>query len=380
MVKEHKFLIIAGEASGDRHAAHLVTEIKKELPYAQFSGIGGEKMATQGVQLLYHIKDMGLLGFFEVLRHLPFILRVFSALEKWLKREKPTAVILVDYPGFNLKLAKIAHHLQIPVIYYICPQLWAWGLNRIKKIRKYIDLPLVIFNFEKEFYRKYNIDAQFIGHPLLDQIHIDMSEEEFRKKHGIHSQKQIIVLLPGSRNNEVKKILPIMVDTILTIKNNHDLEWIVAKSPTVSKDLYEQLLQDASFIKIMDVDLYPLIKYSKIGLVASGTATLEAGYLGTPMIVLYIVSPLTFLIAKFLVKIKNIALVNIVLGKTVVPEFLQKQANSINIKREIDRYLTDEHYYQFIKNELKKIPKILGDPGTARRAALMIIEYLKLES
>jgi len=380
MVKTYKFLIIAGEASGDRHAAHLVAEIKKELPNVLFSGIGGEKMATQGVQLLYHIKDMGLLGFFEVVGHLPFILRVFSALEKWLKREKPTAVILVDYPGFNLKLAKIAHRLQIPVIYYICPQLWAWGLNRIEKIRKYIDLPLVIFNFEKEFYRKYNIDAQFISHPLLDQIHIDMSEEEFRKKHGIHFQKQIIVLLPGSRYNEVKKILPIMIDTIITMKNNHNLEWIIAKSSTVSKDVYEQFLQDVSFIKIMDNDLYPLIKYSKIGLVASGTATLETGYLGTPMIVLYIVSPLTFLVAKFLVKIKNIALVNIVLGKTVVPEFIQKQANSINIKKEIDRYLTDEQYYQFIKNELKKIPKILGDPGTARRAALMIIEYLKLES
>ncbi len=380
MVKKHKFLIIAGEASGDRHAAHLVIEIKKELPNSLFSGIGGEKMATQGVQLLYNIKDMSLLGFFEVVGHLPFILRVFSTLKKWLKREKPTAVILVDYPGFNLKLAKIAHHLKIPVIYYICPQLWAWGLNRIKKIRKYIDLPLVIFNFEKEFYQKYNIDAQFISHPLLDQIHVDMSEEEFRKKHDIHFHKQIIVLLPGSRYNEVKRILPIMVDTIMTMKNNSDLEWIVAKSLTVSKDVYEQFLPDASFIKIMDNDIYSLIKYSKIGLVASGTATLETGYLGTPMIVLYIVSPLTFLVAKFLVKIKNISLVNIVLGKTVVPEFIQKQANSINVKQEIDKYLTDEPYYQSIKNELKKIPKILGDPGTARRAALMIIEYLKLES
>jgi lipid-A-disaccharide synthase len=372
-----KFLIVAGEASGDRHAAFLIAELKKYHSTAEFYGIGGDEMMEQGVDLFFHIKDMALLGLFEIIRHLPFIHRVFRQIKNWLEKERPTAVILVDYPGFNLKLARVAHDMHIPVIYYICPQLWAWGQKRVEKIRKYIDLPLVIFHFEKEFYNKFQIDVKFVGHPLMDQIQVRLSDKTFREKYDLALDKPIVALLPGSRLNEVKKILPIMIETARKMKNHLDLQWVVGKSPNISKEIYQKLTKNVDFIKVLDDGTYPLMKYAKLALVASGTATLETGYLETPMIVLYKISPITYFIGRFMIKIKRIALVNIVMGKKVVPELIQKQANPENVQKEMDKYLTDKNYYAAVLKELKNIPRILGIPGTAERAAREIINYLK---
>lgn len=374
-----KFLIVAGEASGDRHASFLVSELKKYHSGAEFYGIGGNEMMEQGVTLFFHIKDMAFLGLFEIIRHLPFIHRVFWQIKKWLEKEKPIAVILVDYPGFNLKLARAAHEMNIPVIYYICPQLWAWGQKRVEKIRRNVDLPLVIFQFEKEYYKQFQIDVKFVGHPLVDQIQIRMSDKTFREKYGLALDKPIVALLPGSRLNEVKKLLPIMIETARKMKNHLDLQWVVGKSPTVPKEIYQNLTKNIGLIKILDDGTYPLMKYAKLALVASGTATLETGYLETPMIVLYKISPLTYFIGRFMVKIERIALVNIVMGKTVVPELIQRQANPKDVSKEMDRYLTDQNYYMAVRNELKNIPKVLGIPGTAERAAREIINYLKFK-
>jgi lipid-A-disaccharide synthase len=371
-----KILVVAGEVSGDKHAADLVSELKKIIPQANFFGIGGDKMAAQSVKLLFHIKEMAVLGFIEIVRHLPYIRKVFRTLKSWLILEKPIAIILIDYPGFNLKLAKIAKKLEIPVIYYICPQIWAWGQNRIEKIRNYVDFPIVIFEFEKRFYADFNIDVQYVGHPLVEQIRLELSDTDLETKDNAYPGKDIIALLPGSRDNEVRKILPIMLKAFDLFDQNSNFQWIVCKSPTLPLKVYHDILSAYPMVKIIDKEIYSMIKSAKVAVVTSGTATLETGFLGTPMVVLYKVSHLTYYIGKVLVKIKNIALANIVLGGSVVPELIQFQATPAKIRDEINRYLMDSTYYNDVKKNLSRISKILGEPGAAIRAAKSIQSFL----
>ncbi len=369
-------LIVAGEPSGDRHAAHLVEELKKRAPQFNFYGIGGDEMAASGVHLLYHIRDMAFLGLTEVLRHLPFIQTVFKCLQKWLDEGKPAAVILIDYPGFNLRLARIAKRRHIPVIYYICPQLWAWGRHRIKKIRRFVDLPLVIFKFEEEFYARHGITTKFVGHPLVDEIKMTLDEKTFRTRHQLHSEKPIIALLPGSRSHEVHHLLPIMAQAAQNFYETDQYQWVVGKSATLPINIFQALLRDFPFIKIVEQDTHHLQKFAWLALVASGTATLETAYLGTPMIVLYKVSPLTYWIGRLLVSIPNIALVNIVLQQRVVPELLQKEVTASRIEQEIRKYIAEPRYYQKVATELQKVPAILGEAGAAARAADEIVKFL----
>ncbi|OPX34753.1 lipid-A-disaccharide synthase [candidate division KSB1 bacterium 4484_188] len=377
-MNEEKILIIAGEASGDRHAADLVQKLKDILPGAKFYGIGGDAMAARGVELFYHIQQMAFLGFVEVLRHLPFIKKVFRFLEQWMKSNQPRAVILVDYPGFNLRLAKIAKKLGIPVVYYICPQLWAWGEKRVEKIRRFVDLPLVIFQFEADFYARHGIRAVFVGHPLLDEIQLNLSEEAFRKRYDLNSQNPVIALLPGSRPNEINTLLPELAEVVKRVSKRFKTEWVLGKAPAISSDFYREMLKSFPVrIKIVENDVHHLMRYARVAIVASGTATLETGFLGTPMIVLYRVSPLTYLIGKKLVKIKNIALVNIVAGKTIVPELIQHEVKADIITRELERYFTDEKYYKATKQKLSRIRNILGEPGAAERAAQEIATLIE---
>ena len=374
---EAKFLIIAGEPSGDRHGADLVAALKELNPDASFYGIGGEEMAREGVELLYHLEQMAFLGFAEIIKHLPFIFKVLGNLKRWMADNKPAAVILIDYPGFNLRLARIAARIDVPVVYYICPQLWAWGRNRVEKMRRFVDLLLVIFKFEEDFYREYNIPSKFVGHPLIDEIKISVSSADFRKKHNLHPQNPIIALLPGSRLNEVKKLLPIMLEAAVEFEQSGAAEIVVGKSSSVPLAVYEHIINNRSGLHIVERDTHHLMKHAHVAIVASGTATLETGYLGTPMIVLYTVSPITYRIGKMLVKIKNIALANIVSGKQVVPELIQKDVTVRNIIRELDKYFRDASYYEEVQTSLKMIPEKLGPPGAAKRAAREIVTFLE---
>ncbi len=376
MANKRKILIIAGEPSGDRHAADLVRELKSGAPGLDIYGIGGDGMAAEGVRLFYHISQMAFLGLWEVVRHIPFIRRVTAELKKWMKSQKPQAIILVDYPGFNLRLAQIAHRLGIPVIYYICPQLWAWGERRVEKIRRYVDLPLVIFKFEEEFYARRGISAVFVGHPLLDEINISINESQFREAHGLDKNKRIVALLPGSRLNEVQSLLPAMLQAVRSCSYGDDVEWVIGKAQTISMETYHRFLADLPSVRIVENDTHHLIKYAFAAVVASGTATLETGYLNTPMVVLYKVAPLTYAIGKRLVRIKNIALANIVSNKTVVPELIQHDVTARNICRELERYFTDRNHYQQTMDDLKKIRDILGTPGAAAHAAREITRFL----
>lgn len=378
-MKHRKILIVAGEVSGDRHAADLVAAIKKKIPDIDFVGIGGLHLQNEGVKLLYNISQLAILGFVEILKHIPLIRKVFRDIKKEAIREIDAA-ILVDYPGFNLRLAKMLTKQGIPVIYYICPQMWAWGENRIKKFRKFVDLPLVIFKFEEVFFDKHGLKAYFVGHPLVDQLPQRSNESEFRQKYNVAPNKKIIGLFPGSREIEVKRLLPLMVDSIKELMKERDVIPMIAKASHLDNNLYNKYLSNSEEFKLIISDIHQLMQVSHVALVASGTATLELGYLRTPSIVLYAVSPLTYWIGRSLVKIKNIALANIVMGKTVFPEFIQQEANKRNILGALNKLFTDEHYYENIQNELIRIKEILGEPGATNRAAELIVNFMSSES
>lgn len=370
-----RILIIAGEVSGDLHAAALVTSLREKNPDLKFIGVGGDRMDKAGVEIVYHISQFSILGFVEILKHLPFIRKVVRHLTGLLDKEID-AVLLVDYPGFNLRIARIAKGKGLPVIYYICPQMWAWGEGRIEKFKKFVDLPIVIFKFEEEFFQKHGIKAYFVGHPLLDQITDSTGESEFKKKYGIKNSVYPLGLFPGSRENEVRHLLPIMLKSVRILDREFKLKPLIAKAPHVDRKVYESLLMEHEKSSLIHSDVHNLMKFSYVALVASGTATLELGYFQTPSVVLYKVSPISYVIGKLVVKIKNIALTNIVLQKTVFPEFIQHQANARNIVRELSKYFVDKDYYQSVKDKLKQIKEILGESGSSERAANLVLDFL----
>jgi lipid-A-disaccharide synthase len=370
-----KIFIIAGEASGDHHAADLVKEIKALRPNLTFIGIGGDEMQKEGVTLLYHISQLAILGITEVLKHLPFIRKVMNAVKAELKKDVE-AIILVDYPGFNLRVARIAKEVGVPVIYYISPQLWAWGEKRVEKMRRFVDLLLVIFQFEETFYKTHGITAHFVGHPLVDQIEIAKGEAQFRQENNIPLEHPIVGMLPGSRDMEVRNLLPVMVKTVEMLKQNFDFIPVLGRASQLSKTLYEEYTPADSDILLLSSQAHYLMRYSHAVMVASGTATLECGYLQTPMVVLYSVSPVTYWLGRMMIKIENIALANIVSGKRVVPEFIQKDITVKNISAALARYFSEPDYYTSVKNDLGIIQKALGDKGASKRAAEQVVSFL----
>jgi lipid-A-disaccharide synthase len=376
---QNKLLIVAGEVSGDRHAADLVLALQKRNPDFEFIGIGGDRLQNVGVTLLSHISQLAFLGFIEIIKHIPFIRKVFNKL-KGEVRKGIEAAILVDYPGFNLRLARTLKRRGIPVIYYICPQMWAWGEGRVRKFRKYVDLPLVIFQFEREFFEKHGVKSHFVGHPLLDQIPTHVDESGFRKSYQIALDRMIVGLFPGSREKEVERILPIMVEAIIRLRNRLDVQAVVAKTPHLDAQLYQTHLGNLPGLTLIDSDTHRLMKISHVALVASGTATLELAYVGTPSVVLYALSPITYWLGRQVVKIRNIALANIVLGKTVFPEFIQKEANPANVVKALNRLIDDKQHYTEIKKELARTRDILGKSGASDRAADLIIDFLNRRS
>lgn len=372
---ESRYLVVAGEASGDHHAADLIAALKKLQPNAHFRGIGGEAMRKQGFEIIYHQSKLAILGITEVIRHLPLIRRVMNHLKKELAKGVD-ALILVDYPGFNLRLAKIARKMGVPVIYYISPQLWAWNEGRVEKVRRDVDLMLVLFQFERDFYRKHNIEAHFVGHPLVEQINPDPDAAAFRRQYGIPADKKILALVPGSREMEVRNLLPVMVAAARRLEVQYNLFPVIARAGQLPEALYAEVAGNAEFPMVAD-NTHSLMHHAHLAMVASGTATLELGYLQTPMVVLYTVAPLTYYLGRLLIKISNIALVNIVLGKTVVPELIQKEATSENAVAELQKYLDDEEYYRSVREELSKVRPALGDHGCAERAAAEIDAFMR---
>lgn len=382
MNESKKILIVAGEASGDLHGSSLIRELKNTNSQFQFFGIGGDRMKKEGMELIYDIDKLSIMGFFEVLKNIRLIREVMKTMVKVAEQRKPDLVVLIDYPGFNLRFAKKVKKMGIPIVYYISPQVWAWGGNRVRKMKGLIDKMIVIFPFELDIYKKFDIDCEFIGHPLLEVVRPILSKEDFQSKFDIRKNEVLLGLLPGSRWQEVERILPIMLESVeLLGRRLKNLKVMLGLAPTIEKKKIQTLLdQSKSKVEIIENLTYDLMKHSDFLLVTSGTATLESAILGTPFLVLYKTSFWTYLFAKSLVSIPNIALANVVAGKKIVPEYIQSKAVPKDIAEEMYDILTNKQRYKAIQGELSLVKEKIGsfhslqvgEVGASKKAAQII--------
>lgn len=365
--------MIAGEASGDLHGSGVVRELKRLNPNLEIFGVGGDRMRAAGMQLIYHVNELNFMGFAEVLRHLPIIRSVKRALEMVLKFRKPDAVLLIDYPGFNLPFAATAKRNGVKVVYYISPQVWAWHRSRIKRMRGVVDTMLVIFPFEVDLYRKEGVDAEFVGHPLLEVLRSNLDRKGFFKRYGLDPNKKLLGLFPGSRLQEVENIFPEMLKAARVIEREHGMQAAVAVAPTLDEKQLQPFYNLEGIHLIKDAS-YEVMAHSDFALVTSGTATLEMALFGTPMVVVYKTSWPTYLIGRALVRIKNIGLVNIVAGKRIVPELIQHRATGANLAREALKILRDESVLATMRGDLSKVKEQLGEVGASRRVAERVLQ------
>jgi lipid-A-disaccharide synthase len=374
---KNKLMIITGEVSGDLIGASLIRELKSFKHDLKITGIGGDRMRSEGMDLIYHTDKMAFLGFVEVVKHIPFIRKVQKKLIDVIKNEKINCVVLIDYPGFNLSIAKKLKPLGIKIIYYVSPQLWAWAKGRVKKVRKLVDKMLVVFPFEAEFYNKENVNVEYVGHPLVERInqYRFLSKDEFFSKFKLEKGKEILLVMPGSRKQEVKAIFPEVIKAATKLAQQFNLQVVVARSKNISEKYLQQDNDSGKFTTIEDHN-YELMKYSHFGIIKSGTSTLEAGFFALPMIVVYKTNPLTYMIGKQLVKLDRIGMVNILLDEMVVPELIQNEANPVNIFNIASKILSDNQAHENVKHKLGRVKEKLGSDGASKKAARSILEIL----
>jgi lipid-A-disaccharide synthase len=357
-----KIAIVAGEASGDLHGAEVLRELKKLDPDVDAFGIGGDLLAAQGMRLLHHAREMGIVGFFNVLLHYRLFKRIFEDLAAAVARERPDAVLLVDYPGFNLRMARRCKELGLRVIYYISPQVWAWRRGRVRHIAKYVDRMIVIFPFEETFYRQHGVDAVYVGHPIIEEIgHLE------RAARGDDVTR--IALLPGSRRAEVMSLLPAMTGAVEMLSRERRVEAYVVQAPTIPGELL------GTSLPVVPYENGAAIARADIALSSSGTATLECAVLGTPVVVMYRLSRANYWLGRMVVKIPHFGLINIVAEKEVVPELVQSDVNPERIAAE-SRKLLEPATYERVVGELAAVRSKLGDAGAARRAAEAVMSAI----
>jgi lipid-A-disaccharide synthase len=371
-----RILIIAGEASGDLHGAGVIRELKKSLPDCMIYGIGGDKMRGEGMELIYHIREVAVMGFWEVLQNLHIIKSVEKTLSVLLKVRRPDAVLLIDYPGFNLRFAAQAKNEGIKVIYYISPQVWAWNPGRVEEIKKNVDAMLVVFPFEVDFYAKKGLSVDFVGNPLLEAFTEPLDRKQFCTRFGLEEDKLILGLFPGSRRQELEKIFPSMLGAARILHASNAVQTVVGVSSALDVDYVKSFLRDDFPVTIVHNVTYDLAKNSDCAIVTSGTATLEIGYYQTPMVIVYRTSWLTYIIGRLLVKIKNIGLVNIVAGEKIVPELIQMQVRPDRIVREVKSLIDDDLRRKEISQKLGVIREKLGTKGASKRVAEKILSYM----
>ncbi len=376
--KPVNILIIAGETSGDMHGASLMRSIKEIRPDLRFVGIGGDRMISQGLIPIRHASEMAFLGFIEVIRHLGFIRNVFNEVTHALTEYRPELVMLIDYPGFNLRFAKKAKKLGFKVLYYISPQVWAWKKGRIHQMAKTIDRLLVILPFEAEIYKQVGMDVHFVGHPLKGTIESRQNRQAFCRANGLNSDAPLIGLLPGSRKQEISKLLPEMsraCDLVKQVLPN--AEFMLALAPHLTTEDYLRYMNNDTVIQMIKDDTYDVIAHADAVWVASGTATLETALLNTPMVICYRMAPISYILGRLLVRLKMIGLVNIVAGKPIVPELIQERASAGEMANAIMPYLTDASVNEQVRTELKRVADRLGEPGASERAAALAIDLLE---
>ncbi len=364
------YYIIAGEASGDLHAANLIKEIKKLDSASKFRCWGGDLMQQQGATLVKHYRDLAFMGFIEVIANLKTILRNIDFCKKDILENRPDALILVDYPGFNLRIAKFATENGIKVFYYISPQIWAWKQSRVHDIKKYVDRMFVILPFEKEFYKKFDCDVDFVGHPLLDAIEANkLITDDSWKQQNSFDDTPIVALLPGSRKQEISTMLPLMLSAAASFK---EIQFVIAGAPSVANEFYETFTRGYDHVAIVYNQTYQLLSHSKAALVTSGTATLETALFGVPEVVCYKGNMISYQIAKRLIKVEYISLVNLVMKREVVKELIQHELTVENLTKELKGLLYDEAKRKTLLNDYKELQNMLGGGGASAKTAQLI--------
>jgi lipid-A-disaccharide synthase len=358
-----KIAVVAGEASGDLHAAEVLRELKKLDPDLDAFGIGGDLLAGQGMRLLHHAREMGIVGFFNVLLHYRLFKRIFEDMAAALERERPDVVLLVDYPGFNLRMARRCKELGLRVVYYISPQVWAWRRGRVKHISRYVDRMIVIFPFEESLYREHGVDVVYVGHPIVEEIG---GIERPPKRDDVTR----IALLPGSRRSEVTSLLPAMLGAVEILARERKIDAYVVQAPTIPRELL------GNSVRVVSCDDGAAIAAADIALSSSGTATLECAVLGTPVVVMYRLSRANYWLGKMVVTIPHFGLINIVAEKEVVPELIQSDVNPERIAEEARKLLEPEKYERVVR-ELAAVRSKLGDAGAARRAAEAVMSVIQ---
>lgn len=378
----NNFLIVAGEASGDLHGSHLVEALKKLRPESRFFGMGGKKMRSEGVETFFDIERMGAVGAIEILEELPHYIKVYRRLAKEISSGRYTAAILVDYPTLNLRLARLCERANVPVFYFISPQIWAWRKGRIKQIRETVSRMFVVLPFEEKLYLQADVDAQFLGHPFADKVHPSIKKADALKEFGLNPDQKIIGLLPGSRKNEIQSLLRIMLEAAQKIKAGlGDCQFILPVADTIDpKLIHQQLNGNPLNIRLVQDKTYDVINCCDFMIVASGSATLEAGILGCPMVIIYKLKAFTYFLARILINTEMIGLVNIVAEELVVPELIQGEATPDNIAKEALLHLNNPERLQQVRERLLKIRASLGEPGVMNRVAKSICHYLDEKS
>ena len=370
-----KYYIIAGEASGDLHASNLVAEIKKKDKKAEFRGCGGDLMKAQGVELLKHYRTMAYMGFVEVAVNLRKVLGNIAQCKKDIVAYHPDVVILVDYPGFNLRIADFAHENGFKVVYYISPQIWAWKRRRVHKIKKSVDKMLVILPFEEEFYRRYGVDVTFVGNPLLDELaKVGTGNRSiFLRRNSLGERREIIALLPGSRRQEVKRILPIMIKVA---SHFPDYQFVIAGISSLDKSLYKDIIGQSD-VFFVENQTYELLQNSSAAMVTSGTATLETALFSIPEVVCYKATGFSYRLAKWMIKVKFISLVNLIMDREVVKELIQGDMNEDNLVKELDQLLHNGKRQRKLLEDYEELKDKLGNVGASEKAAGIICESVR---
>jgi lipid-A-disaccharide synthase len=373
-----QIMIVAGEASGDLHGGNLVRAMHKIDPELRFYGVGGRNLKETGVELVADAAQMAVVGLTEVASKLGMILKIMSQLKASLRKVSPDLVILIDYPDFNLPLARAAKKCGVKVFYYISPQVWAWRRGRIGKIKETVDRMAVILPFEADIYKEAGVDVTFVGHPLLDVVRTKYPRREALRRFGLSEEKTTVGILPGSRQSEVKRLLPVMLGAASIIERQiSSVQFVLPLADTLDKTFVSKILAKYPVeVRIIPDEVYDVIGCTDVAMVASGTATLETALMETPMVIIYKVSAPSYYVGKMVINVDHIGLVNIIAGKAIVPELIQDEASPDKIAHEVINMLTTPRRMEHIKEELKKIRNMLGSQGAAERVARLAYDMI----
>jgi len=373
-----KVLLVTGEASGDLHGAHLVKHLQRLDPSLRIYGIGGEELRKAGMEILFHAQELSVVGIVEVCARLPQIVKAFQTLKREIVNSPPDLLILIDYPDFNMRIAAVARKHGVPVLYYISPQIWAWRQNRVKKIARLVDQMAVVFPFEAPFYEQHGVPVQFVGHPLMDREVPVMDTQALLQQFAMKSQWPIVGLLPGSRKSEIDRLLPVMLGAAVLIQKEFpQAQFIIPVAPGIrEEDIKERVKRHGLAVTSVTDQLHQALHICHLVLVASGTATLETALMKKPMIIMYRIALITYLVGRLMIRVPTIGLANIVAGKQIVPELIQGNASPQRIFQEAASLLKDPRRMTAMEKELSRVGELLGSSGASERVAVMAYDMI----